>query len=430
MASQFNTTTSQLSVTNYESEFADSTLAYNSSLDVFGEYMKYRGTSIICTIGPACSSVETLVQMIHAGMDIARFNFSHGSYESQGYMMNLVRKASKEAFSSRPIALALDTKGPEIRTGMNKDGASITLVKDEKIVLTTDDAHKEQSTKDMLYLDYKSLTTSINVGQIILVADGTVVLKAIAIKGNKVDCEILSGATFGSRKNVCLPMVKIDLPALSEKDVCDIQFGMEQNVDILFASFIRTADNVREIRALLNTSNNGKHIKIVSKIENGEGVHNIQEIIQESDGIMLARGDLGMDLPMDRLVISQKKIFALCNLAGKPIICATQMLESMITNFRPTRAEATDVENAVLDGADCVMLSGESANGKYPVEAVRKMHSMCQAAEKISRFKRHFENIKQSMSVMSDSQALAMSTVSMSYKIRSDGIVALTTTGQ
>ncbi|KAF1744477.1 hypothetical protein MXB_1833 [Myxobolus squamalis] len=430
MTGESNKNVPSKSVINYESEFVDSTLAYNSSLDVFAEYMAYRGTSIICTIGPACANVDTLVEMINAGMDIARFNFSHGSHEDHKRMMDLVRTASKKSCTNRPIALALDTKGPEIRTGLNKDGASITLVKDDKIFLTTDDAFKEQSTKDKLYLDYKSLTKSIKAGQIILVADGTVVLHALVIKGNEVECLIVSGATFGSRKNVCLPMVKIDLPALSEKDVSDIKFGMEQNVDMIFASFIRTADNVHEIRTLLDMTENGKHIKIVSKVENGEGVHNIRHIIDASDGVMLARGDLGMDLAMDRLPICQKNIFSLCNLAGKPVICATQMLESMISNFRPTRAEATDVENAVLDGADCVMLSGESANGKYPIEAVKNMNMFSRAAEKINRTKRVYENIKESMSMMTEFQALAMAAVSMSYKLRSDGIIALTTTGK
>ncbi|KAF0990532.1 hypothetical protein HZS_6503 [Henneguya salminicola] len=414
----------------YSSEFVDSPLAYNVCLDVFSPYLNYRGTGIVCTIGPACANSETLKAMIHAGMGIARFNFSHGSHEDHTKMMDLVRKASLMARPDQQIALALDTKGPEIRTGMNKDGATITLDRDELITLTTDDAYMQQCTKDVLYIDYKSLTKSISVGQIILVADGNVVLEALEIKGANVKCRVVSGISFGSRKNVCLPLVAIDLPAMSEKDKTDLLFGVSQNVDIIFASFIRTADNVREIRKLLDSAKPGNTIKIVSKIENHEGVTNIEEIIDESDGIMVARGDLGMDLELEMVIVAQKKIIAMCNLKGKPVICATQMLESMINSSRPTRAEVADVTNAVLDGADCVMLSGESANGKYPIQAVKTMHMICHAAEKIYRTKSLYESIKDSLPVMSESQAVAMAAVSMSYKVRADGIFVLTTTGK
>lgn len=414
----------------YSSEFIDSQLAYNSMLNVFDDYLNYRGTGIVCTIGPACAKVETIAEMIKTGMCIARFNFSHGAHADHQKMFDLVREAAAKVSGQRHVAMALDTKGPEIRTGLNKDGANITLEKEGTVTLTTDDAFKEQNTAERIYLDYKSLAKSIKVGQIILIADGNVVLKAKEIKGNDVVCDVISGMTFGSRKNACLPLVKTDLPALSEKDVQDIKFGMEQKLDIIFASFIRSADNVNEIRKLLHTTEHGKKMKIISKIENYEGVNNICEIIDASDGIMVARGDLGMDLDMEKVIVAQKKIISTCNLKGKPVICATQMLESMINSYRPTRAEISDVMNSVLDGTDCVMLSGESANGKYPVQAVKTLHLIAHAAEKINRTKKHFEMIKESMCHMTEEQATAMAAVDISYKVKADGIIVLTTTGK
>ncbi|KII74087.1 Pyruvate kinase PKLR [Thelohanellus kitauei] len=370
------------------------------------------------------------MEMIKAGMCIARFNFSHGTHADHKKMFQLVREASKQSSEVHQLALALDTKGPEIRTGLNKGGENITLVTGTTIIVTTDDAYKETCTAETLYIDYKSLVQSVDAKQTILIADGSVVLEVKELRTVDVICDVICGSTFGSRKNVCLPKVRVNLPAMSEKDIKDIELGMEEKLDIIFASFVRSADNVRELRKLLNTTEHGKKMKIVSKIENFEGVENIEEIVQLSDGIMVARGDLGMDLDAEKVIIAQKKIMAECNVQGKPVICATQMLESMIEKYRPTRAEISDVMNSVLDGTDCVMLSGESANGKYPVQAVKTLHDICHAAEKMYRTKRMFEAVKHSFNSMSAEQATAVAAVEISYNLHLDGIIVLTTTGK
>jgi len=320
-----------------------------------------------------------------AGMNIMRLNFSHGSYDEHGVRISNLRSAiAKVPMDGRLTAIALDTKGPEIRTGVNKEEDNV-LTAGETITVTTDKEKREQQDKTLLFMDYANLPKVIKPEQVIFVDDGLLSLKvkAVDVAKGELTCEIVNSCTLGSRKGCNLPNVDVDLPALSEKDKADLAFGVSQGVDMVFASFIRKAQDVRDVRACLVGADPvvGKQIRIISKIENHEGVRNFDAILAETDGVMVARGDLGIEIPAEKVFLAQKAMIAKCNLVGKPVICATQMLESMTSNPRPTRAEVSDVANAILDGADCVMLSGETAKGKYPKEAVTMMSSVCLEAE-------------------------------------------------
>ncbi len=331
-------------------------------------------TKIVCTLGPATSSEEMIKELCLSGMDIARLNFSHGNHEGHGEMISKIKKVREEL--GLPIAILLDTKGPEIRTGLAENGKEFTLVKGEEVIVTTEDVPCNSS---IISVTYQHLPEDVSVGGSILIADGLIELKVKKVEDDKVICEVVNGGELGSRKGVNLPNVKLKLPAITEQDRADIIFGINEGVDFIAASFIRNAEAIREIRGIINDCNSD--IQIIAKIENMEGMENLDEIIAEADGIMVARGDLGVEVEPETLPYIQKTMIQKCNAAFKPVITATQMLDSMIRNPRPTRAEVTDVANAIYDGTDAIMLSGETAAGKYPIQAVQMMANIAKETE-------------------------------------------------
>ncbi|CDZ98564.1 pyruvate kinase [Phaffia rhodozyma] len=352
----------------------------NTSFNAFRDEDKYmRKTSIIATIGPKTNNVEKLQELREAGMNVVRMNFSHGSYEYHQSVIDNARAAVAANPGGRPLAIALDTKGPEIRTGLMANDTDVKISAGHEFWVTTDEAHAESGSAEMIYMDYKNITKVTSPGKLIYVDDGVLSLKVLSIEGDKLRVKAVNNGSLCSRKGVNLPKTAVDLPPLSEKDKRDLAFGVKNGVDMIFASFIRTADDVLTIREVLGPE--GANIKIIVKIENEQGVTNFDEILAVTDGVMVARGDLGIEIPSSQVFMAQKMMIAKCNVAGKPVIVATQMLESMTYNPRPTRAEVSDVANAVLDGADCVMLSGETAKGSYPIEAVKMMAETCFLAE-------------------------------------------------
>ncbi len=379
-------------------------------------------TKIICTMGPNTNDREVMKALVLNGMDIARFNFSHGDYEEQKSRLDLLKSVREEL--GLPIAALLDTKGPEIRTGLLKDEKKVTLKEGQTYTLTTREIVGDET---IGHINYSGLNEDVAAGNRILIDDGLIELEVREVRGTDIICKVINGGELGMRKGVNVPNVKIKLPALTEKDKADIRFGIEQGYDFIAASFVRTADAIREIREILDEA--GSSMQIIAKIENAEGIENLDSIIDASDGIMVARGDMGVEIPPEQGPHIQKTIIRKCNIACKPVITATQMLDSMIRNPRPTRAEVTDVANAVYDGTDAVMLSGETAMGKYPVEALKMMAQICEASEKFLDYGAYRQRKVSAENARNISNAVCYSSVSTAHDLDAKAIVAPSISG-
>jgi pyruvate kinase len=359
-----------------------------------------RKTRIVCTLGPSTESVDVLSRLLEAGMNVARFNMAHGDHDYHATMISRVREASHR--TGIPVALLIDIKGPEVRTGMIAEGSSVELKTGAEILVAADDS---PCTEERISVTYADLPDQVTAGKHILIADGLIDLEVVAVEGRLTRCMIRSGGQLGSRKNVNIIGIKSRLPAVTDKDRVNIDFAVKQGMDFVAASFVRKPDDLLEIRRILLAA--GSSLQIIAKIEDQEGVDNVDEILRVADSLMIARGDLGVQLPTEEIPLVQKRLILKCHEQNKPVITATQMLDSMIYNPRPTRAEATDVANAIFDGSDAVMLSGETASGKYPIQAVKVMDSIARTSEGSpeyeSRVRRFFrlddpsENVAQSV---------------------------------
>ena len=380
-------------------------------------------TKIVSTIGPASEDKEVLRELFLNGLNVARLNFSHGSHPEHKAKIETIKELREEL--DLPIAIMLDTKGPEIRLGSFsldevylEPGTKYTLTVREDVL----------GNEKIASVSYKSLADDIVIGDRILIDDGLVELLVEEIV-NKEDivCKVLNGGTIKGQKGINVPNVDINLPAITEKDISDIKFGIENGVDFIAASFIRKDSDILAIREILE-ENGGEDIHIISKIENREGVNNIDSIIESSDGIMVARGDLGVEIETEEIPIIQKRIISKCNMAGKPVITATQMLDSMMRNPRPTRAEVTDVANAILDGSDAIMLSGETAAGKYPVEAVKTMFNIARTMERSPEYRKKLEDREYSKSI-STTNAISKATCTTAKDLEASAIITATSSG-
>ena len=382
-----------------------------------------RKTKIVCTMGPNTNSKEMMKKLVENGMDVARFNFSHGDHEEQKMRMDLLKEVRKEL--KVPVAILLDTKGPEIRTGELKDHKKVTLIENQTFVLTTSEVEGDN---ERVSITYKGLPQDVTAGGQILIDDGLICLEVQETTGTEIVCRVINGGELGEKKGINVPNVSIKLPNLTEKDKSDLLFGIEQGIDFVAASFIRNAEAIYEIKDLLR-ENGGEGIDVIAKIENAEGVENIDSIIDAADGVMVARGDLGVEIPASDVPHVQKIIIEKCNHKYKPVITATQMLDSMIRNPRPTRAEVSDVANAIYDGTDAVMLSGETAQGKYPVEAVQMMAKIAESSEQFLKFDM-YRDTKALLGKQNVSSAVGFAAVTMVERLNASCIVTPTMSGQ
>lgn len=379
-------------------------------------------TKIICTMGPNSDNEELLRTLVCGGMDIARFNFSHGTHEEQKKRMDMLKRIRDE--EKKPTAILLDTKGPEIRTGLLKDGKKVILKEGGFLSLTTEEIEGDES---RVSITYKGLADDVQTGTTILIDDGLIELKVKNKTDTNIVCKIINGGELGERKGVNVPNVPVRLPAITDKDREDIKFGVEQKIDFIAASFVRNAECILEIRSFLNECK-APYIPIIAKIENAEGIKNIDEIVRCADGIMVARGDLGVEIPAEEVPYLQKLLIQKCNDNYKPVITATQMLDSMMRNPRPTRAEVTDVANAVYDGTDAVMLSGETAAGKYPAEALKMMVHIVESTEEHLDYRTMLEKAEEQR-MKSASSALAHATVTTASNLGAKCIITPTVSG-
>src|SRR5690554_597230 len=384
-----------------------------------------RKTKIVATIGPASDNKETVTRLVEAGLDVARLNLSHGDYEEHSRKIEIIREVEDD--TGKTIGIMLDTRGPEVRTGPLEEDKEIFLYTGDEIVLTIDDV---TGTKERISVSYKELTKDVKEGSRILIDDGLLELQVLAVNGNDIRCKVLNGGLLGSYKGVNIPGVSLNLPALTKRDKEFIHFGIKMGINFIAASFVRKAQDIIAIRAFLDNEG-AEGIYIIAKIENQEGVDNIDEILEVADGIMIARGDLGVEIPPEKVPVIQKKLIRKCNEAGKPVITATQMLNSMIGNPRPTRAEASDVANAILDGTDAIMLSGESAIGKYPIEAVKTMDRIAREIEGSAFYQETMFNTTQKnrAKVSTITESISSATCKIAMEIGARCIISATTSG-
>ncbi|MDO4754018.1 MAG: pyruvate kinase [Bacillota bacterium] len=381
-----------------------------------------RKTKIVCTIGPACESYEMFTALVKAGLNVARLNFSHGSHAEHLVRVNTIKKVREEL--DAPVAILLDTKGPEIRTG-TFDAPSYMLERGQKFTLTSEEV---VGNAHISKVSYAGLPKDVKSGDRILIDDGLIELVVDSVEGNHIHTTVQNGGEIKNNKGINVPGVKINLPAITERDESDLLFAVEHELDFIAASFIRKAEDVLEIRKILE-KHGGGNIKIISKIENQEGVDNLEEILRVSDGLMVARGDLGVEISTEIMPIVQKQIIEKCNMEGKPVITATQMLDSMMRNPRPTRAETTDVANAIFDGTDAVMLSGETAVGHYPVEAVTFMSKIAMATEEVLKYDDILDSRIKSVVEQGVTEAVSHATARAALDLNAGAILTATSSG-
>lgn len=380
-----------------------------------------RRTKIVCTIGPASDNANTLKELMLAGMNVARLNFSHGTHEEHKRKIVAIRQAAEE--SGKHVAIMLDTRGPEIRLGHFKE-EPVQLVQGERVTLTTEPIEGD---KRRIPVNYAGLPGDVHKGDTILVADGLIALQVLSSADTEIECLVMNGGELTSRKGVNVPNVAIGLPSITDKDIQDIVFGVEHKLDFIAASFIRRAADVLAIRRIVEEA--GGDLDIISKIESRKAVNNLDEIIKVSDGIMVARGDLGVEIPVEEVPLLQKMIIEKCNIAGKPVVTATQMLESMIHNPRPTRAETSDVANAIFDGSDAVMLSAETASGKYPKEAVEMMGRIAYQAEAALQYEEILGKKGVDRHQQTVTNAISFATCSIAQNLGAAAIIVSTESG-
>lgn len=380
-----------------------------------------RRTKIICTMGPACTNEEMLKAMCLAGMNVARLNFSHGDHETHKKTIDLIKKVRSDL--KLPIAIMLDTKGPEYRIGTFESG-KVTLEDGAAFTFTSDDIVGDET---RVSVSYKDLPSELKAGDIILVNNGLVEFEVVQVNGNDIDCKVVSGGDLSDRKSMAFPNKVLKQTFLSERDKSDILFGIENDIDYIAASFVSNAENIMDIKNFLK-ANGGEDIDVVAKIENRAGVDNIDEICECCEGIMVARGDLGVEIPYEKLPAIQKRLITACRMKGRRVITATEMLESMITNLRPTRAEISDVANAVYDGTSAVMLSGETAIGKHPDEVVRTMDAICMETEHNIKYNSKF--FKTDFSIKNNIDAVSHAACSMALSTDAKAITVCSLSGR